>query len=107
MRVHTVDEFDEIVMPEVDDDAAREKPITAWPLRMFILPIHIEQLAGLPIATDPEILSGELVFSGTRVPVAALLDKIEVGLTLEEFLDNFPTVTREQATQVLKFALHQ
>lgn len=63
-----------------------------------------EQIARLPITSDPEILSGATVFSGTRVPVAALLDNIEVGLTLDEFLDNFPTVTREQAIQVLEFA---
>ena len=62
-----------------------------------------EQLARLPITNDPEILSGATVFRGTRVPVAALLDNLAAGLTLDEFLDNFPTVTREQATQVLEF----
>jgi uncharacterized protein (DUF433 family) len=62
------------------------------------------QVARPPITSDPEILSGETVFSGTRVPVAALLDNIEAGLTLDEFIDNFPTVTREQAVQVLEFA---
>ncbi len=62
------------------------------------------QVAQLPITSDPEILSGETVFKGTRVPVAALLDNIEAGLTLDEFIDNFPTVTREQAVQVLEFA---
>jgi uncharacterized protein (DUF433 family) len=60
-----------------------------------------EQISRLPITSDPEVLSGETVFSGTRVPVAALLDNIEAGLTLDEFLDNFPPVTREQAIQVL------
>jgi uncharacterized protein (DUF433 family) len=58
----------------------------------------------LPITSDPETLSGQTVFRGTRVPVAALLDNIEAGLTLDEFLENFPTVTREQAIQVLEFA---
>jgi len=58
----------------------------------------------LPITSDPEVLSGETVFQGTRVPVAALLDNIEAGLTLDEFVANFPTVTREQAVQVLQFA---
>ena len=61
-----------------------------------------EQIARLPIMSDPEILSGATVFSGTRVPVAALLDNLAAGLTLDEFLDNFPTVTREQAIQVLE-----
>ncbi len=43
------------------------------------------------------------MFRGTRVPVAALVDNLAAGLTLDEFLDNFPTVTREQALQVLEF----
>ena len=63
-----------------------------------------ESAARLFITSDPEILSGEPVFRGTRVPVAALLDNLAAGLTLDEFLDNFPTVTREQAIQVLEFS---
>jgi uncharacterized protein (DUF433 family) len=63
-----------------------------------------EELARLPIISNPEILSGATVFRGTRVPVAALLDNLAAGLTLDEFLDNFPTVTREQAIQVLEFS---
>jgi uncharacterized protein (DUF433 family) len=62
-----------------------------------------EQIARLPITCDPETLSGATVFHGTRVPVAALLDNLAAGLSLDEFLDNFPTVRREQAIQVLEF----
>jgi uncharacterized protein (DUF433 family) len=62
-----------------------------------------EQVARLPVVSDPEILSGATVFRGTRVPVAALLDNLAAGLTLDEFLENFPTVAREQALQVLEF----
>lgn len=69
----------------------------------MMLTLEEEQIARLPIMSDPEILSGATVFRGTRVPVAALLDNIAAGLTLDEFLDNFPTVTREQALQVLEF----
>lgn len=61
-----------------------------------------EQIARLPITVDPEILSGAPVFRGTRVPVAALLDNLAAGISLDDFLDNFPTVTREQALQVLE-----
>jgi uncharacterized protein (DUF433 family) len=68
-----------------------------------MLTFEEEQIARLPIISDPEILSGATVFRGTRVPVAALLDNLAAGLTLDEFLDNFPTVTREQALQVLTF----
>ncbi len=57
----------------------------------------------LPINVDKEILSGTPVFEGTRVPVSALLDNLEVGVSLDEFLENFPTVRREQAVQVLEY----
>ena len=69
-----------------------------------MLTLDDEQIARLPITVDPEILSGAPVFRGTRVPVAALLDNLAAGLTLDEFLDNFPTVGREQALQVLEFS---
>jgi uncharacterized protein (DUF433 family) len=68
-----------------------------------MLTLDDEQIARLPITVDSEIMSGAPVFRGTRVPVAALLDNLSVGLTLDEFLDNFPTVSREQATQLLDF----
>lgn len=68
-----------------------------------MLTLDDEQLAQLPVSSDPEVLSGATVFSGTRVPVAALFDNLAAGLTLDEFLDNFPTVTRAQALQVLEF----
>lgn len=61
------------------------------------------ETAHLPITIDPEILSGTPVFAGTRVPVEALLSNLEAGLTLDEFLENFPTVSREQAIAVLEF----
>jgi uncharacterized protein (DUF433 family) len=69
-----------------------------------MLTLDDEQIAQLPITVDPEILSGAPVFRGTRVPVAALLDNLAAGLTLDDFLDNFPTVAREQALQVLEFS---
>ncbi len=56
------------------------------------------------IHCDPEILSGTPVFVGTRVPVQTLLDYFEGGHPLVEFLDDFPTVTREQAIAVLEEA---
>jgi len=56
------------------------------------------------IHRDPEIMSGELVFVGTRVPVYNLFDYLEAGDSLEEFLDAFPSVSREQAIAVLAMA---
>lgn len=49
------------------------------------------------IVVDPELMSGTPCFTGTRVPVQALLDYLEGGDSLEEFLEGFPTVKREQA----------
>ena len=54
------------------------------------------------VHSDPEILGGEPVFVGTRVPVRTLLVYLEGGETLDEFLDNFPTVVREQAIAFLE-----
>ena len=53
------------------------------------------------IVRDKDILGGIPVFAGTRVPVQTLLDYLEGGHALDEFLDYFPTVKREQAQQVL------
>jgi len=62
-----------------------------------------KEIETLPITIDPEIVSGTPVFRGTRVPIDALINNLEDGLTLDEFLDNFPTVAREQAIQALEF----
>ncbi|MEA2489108.1 MAG: hypothetical protein QOH21_900 [Acidobacteriota bacterium] len=56
------------------------------------------------VHSDPDILGGTPVFIGTRVPVRTLLDYLEGGEPLEEFLDNFPTVTRDQAVAFLEEA---
>ncbi len=56
------------------------------------------------IIRDPEILSGEPVFRGTRVPFQTLLDYLEGGDTLDEFLEQFPGVSREQAIAALEAA---
>lgn len=56
----------------------------------------------LPISVDPEVMSGVPVFTGTRVPVSALLENLEAGISLDEFIENFPTVRRDQAVRVLE-----
>jgi len=55
----------------------------------------------LPIEVDPEIMSGHPVFAGTRVPVESLFDYLIKGSSVEEFLDCFPTVKREDVLRVL------
>ena len=52
--------------------------------------------------SDPEIMGGTPVFKGTRVPIKYLLDWLGGGYTLDEFLDNYPSVSREQAKDVLE-----
>lgn len=56
------------------------------------------------IASDPEILGGTPCFRGTRVPVESLIDYLEAGDSLDEFLDNFPSVTRDAAVAALEEA---
>ena len=56
------------------------------------------------ILIDPEVLGGTPVFKGTRVPLESLFDHLEEGVTLDEFLDDFPTVTRKQAVSALELA---
>ena len=56
----------------------------------------------LPIEIDLEIMSGAPVFQGTRVPVQSLFEYLEDDLSLDEFLDCFPTVRREDAIAVLE-----
>lgn len=59
------------------------------------------------ISRDKDIMSGALVFAGTRVPVKTLLDYLKAGDSLDEFLDDFPTVKREQAEGVLELLQQQ
>lgn len=55
--------------------------------------------------SDPEIIGGTPVFTGTRVPVDSLIIHLKAGDSLEEFLDGFPSVSREQAEAFLELAL--
>jgi uncharacterized protein (DUF433 family) len=66
-------------------------------------------MSGMPdtehvIHVDPEILGGTPVFIGTRVPVQALIDYLEGGHPLSDFLEDFPTVSRKQAVAALEQA---
>lgn len=56
------------------------------------------------VHSDPDILGGTPVFVGTRVPVKTFLDYLEGGDSLDEFLDHFPSVSREQAIAALELA---
>ncbi len=56
------------------------------------------------INIDSEILGGQAVFMGTRVPIESLFMHLEKGISLDQFLDDFPSVTKEQAIAVLEIA---
>jgi len=58
--------------------------------------------AGALITCDPKVLNGTPVFKGTRVPVRTLFEYLADGLSLEYFLESFPSVTREQAADVIR-----
>jgi uncharacterized protein (DUF433 family) len=77
----------------------RRSPIRSWqegdPTMATTSPV---------VHSDPDILGGTPVFAGTRVPVRTLFDYVAAGDTLEEFLDHFPTVSREQAVAALEQA---
>ena len=61
-------------------------------------------LPKLLVTRSDEVMSGAVVFTGTRVPVQTLLDYLEEGDTLDHFLEDFPTVSREHAVAVLELA---
>jgi len=71
-----------------------------------LIDVGINSVATLDsiVHSDPEILGGTPVFRGTRVPVKNLLDYLVAGDTLDQFLDDFPTVRREQAIAALELA---
>ena len=56
------------------------------------------------ISIDNEVLGGQTVFKGTRVPVETLFDHLEAGITIDAFLEDFPSVSKEQAIALLDYA---
>jgi uncharacterized protein (DUF433 family) len=63
--------------------------------------MKLEELKGI-VHTDPEIMGGTPVFVGTRVPLQNLVDYLEGGESIEDFLDGFPSVKREQVLSVIE-----
>lgn len=57
------------------------------------------------VSRDPQVMNGELVFAGTRVEVKTLVDHLKAGHSLDDFLDGFPSVSREQAAGCLEMTL--
>ena len=84
------------------------RPITLWSKRVVVILGEKELIAAMKkssvVKVDPEIMSGTPCFAGTRVPARTLIDYIEGGDTLDDFLEGFPTVTRAQAIAFLEEA---
>lgn len=57
--------------------------------------------AGAPLSADPEVMGGRTVFAGTRVPVEVLFENLADGLTVEEIIDSYPTLRKEDVLGVL------
>ena len=76
--------------------------------KCFAYPKRVDTLSGAMTDTlierNPEILGGTPVFAGTRVPVRILMEHLEAGDRLDDFLNDFPSVTREQAVSLLEHA---
>lgn len=67
-------------------------------------PVNVGSMSTTVVSTSPDIMGGTPVFPGTRVPVQTLLDYLEAGDTIDEFLRGFPTVTREHVVAFLERA---
>ncbi len=95
----TENEIDDLVTAQADDESAWEEPISVKREKVF--PLFFSEAE--EIVSNKEILNGTPVFRGTEVPVSVLIDNLEKGVSLDEFLENFPMVKRDQAIQVLEY----
>ena len=99
-----------------DPQRCAHPPETTWPgeetyfapyaIRRIIEVMNssrIHEAAGGLVTSDSEVLAGKPVFRGTRVPAACLFEYLADGLSLDYFLESFPSVTREQAVAVLRY----
>ncbi len=73
-------------------------------MRAHRLEVYSRGMRRQTISRDPEVMAGAAVFHGTRVPVQTLLDYLEAGETIDDFLEGFPSVTREQVIDFLEEA---
>jgi uncharacterized protein (DUF433 family) len=65
---------------------------------------YISTMKGPVISRDPEVMGGTPVFSGTRVPIQTFIEYLEAGDSIDQFLEGFPSVTREQVIAFLEEA---
>src|SRR6266849_8976579 len=87
-------------VPEPNCPPRARAGLQRWSARSNLWFMNLESV----IHSDPEILGGTLVFVGTRVPVRSLFDHLEAGDSIEQFLEGFPSVKREQVIALLEEA---
>jgi uncharacterized protein (DUF433 family) len=92
-------EIDDLVIAQAEDESAWDEPIQVK--REKIFPLFLSESE--EIVSKKEVLDGTPVFRGTEVPVSVLIDNLEEGVSLDDFLGSFPTVKRNQAIQVLEY----
>jgi len=90
-------EIDEIVIAQGNSESEWEEAVFVE--RRGVFPLVFS--GSSEIVSEKEILGGTPVFRGTRVPVSALFDNLSTGLTVDQFLENFPSVSRKQAIEIL------
>lgn len=83
------------------DASYSNKPVRIWNIWGYRFTMSSEDLKGI-IHSDPEMMGGTPVFVGTRVPLQNLIDSLEGGESIEDFLDGFPSVKREQVIAVIE-----
>ena len=98
MNSGSVREGVEVVGDRVESLAKRE--VATLEKQRFFSDVKPNSIVGI----DPEIMSGTPCFTGTRVPARALFDYLEAGDSLDEFLEDYPTVTRKQAVAFIETA---
>jgi uncharacterized protein (DUF433 family) len=89
------------LVPVIFTLAPRNPALTASSAKLFYLEVLMDSAI---VTRDPEIMSGALCFAGTRVPVKNLFDYLEGSSSLVEFLEDFPSVSRDRAVAVLEAA---
>ena len=80
----------------------RQPPSNSLRMSLVERKVRMTTLKESVVHSDPDIMGGEPVFVGTRVPVKTLFEYLEEGDTIDEFLDQFPSVRREQARAALE-----
>lgn len=85
-------------MPDAGRYLPRSRPCYAWSL------VSDSKLPKSPVISDPDILGGTPVFAGTRVPIRVVFENLADGVALDDILDAYPTLSRDDVVEVIRQA---